>query len=658
MSRDGVDPVIPQAAAGSGAAFGGKVLRLASIHTVGLFLNQALTLIGAVVVALFLGPSEFGRYGLLLFAAGLLSFLFNLGSKQGTLKRVFGGGDDDDDGDDDDEEEELVESRQRALGTGLVLTAGVSLLGTALVVIFAGPVSSFLLGEETDRELIVWAGLAGGFGSLLRLGSLVIWMEHRPVPYVALETLRPLLALVIVVPLLATGAGIVAAIASYAIGSAIAAAAAAVLLGRSVEFCFEPAEAITIMRRGAQRVPIVTSMWTVGYMDLFLLSRFVSETDLGIYHLASKAGFAVAFLPAGYRKALRPLRKTPGFAAIEDEYGVGVARGQQLGYFLLILIGVLLAVTLAARVLGELSPDDYGDAAALVPLLSAGLVAPTVYRMLSKSTKFKGKPVYFIGGAVVAAVLFIGISLLLIPELGIWAPPIAMLIAFAIPGTAIVAKGQRGRSPMRPPTRSFLTASSTAAAIAGAYYLAAPEGLALQIIGAVAAMVLWLALLPLSGAIPRYHLRPLAELVKGAVGKGGPRFDFSAVAAELSGGERKALRQVIRRHRPLHRVAAKLDLDEAAAAEQLVHSLRRFAADGEMESAEWTDHDAEIGRYLFARATPADRAALGKELMKSKDVKANDLRELELIIEELRRVPGEAWPTPNRSRSRSERARA
>lgn len=114
---------------GSGAALGEKVLRLSSFNTVGLFINHALTLVGAVVVAVFLGPADFGRYGLLLFAAAFLSFLFNLGSKQGTMKRTFGGGDDDDE-DDDEEEGDLAESRQRALGTGLILTLVVSAVGT------------------------------------------------------------------------------------------------------------------------------------------------------------------------------------------------------------------------------------------------------------------------------------------------------------------------------------------------------------------------------------------------------------------------------------------------------------------------------------------------------------------------------------------------
>lgn len=628
-------------ARGSGAALGEKVLRLSSIHTVGLLVNHALTLIGAVVVAIFLGPAEFGRYGLLLFAAGLLSFLFNLGSKQGTLKRVFGGDDDDDDGDDDDDDD-TAESRQRALGTGIVLTVLISIVGTALFLIFADSISDFLL-KGADSELIVWAGLAGGFGAIIRLGSIAIWMEQRPLPYVVIESARPALALVIAVPLLAAGAGVVAAIAAYAIGSAIAALATLWLLRSSMEFCFERREALIIMQRGATRVPLVASMWTVGYVDIFLLSRFVPDTELGIYHLASKAGFAVAFLPAGYRKALRPLRKTPAFAAAEDEYGAGTTRGIQLGYFLLILTAVLLAVTLFARALARISPEGYGDAAHLIPLLSAGLVAPTVYRMLSKTCKFKNKPRWFIGGAVLAALLFIGISLLLIPPLGIWAPPIAMMVAFAVPSLALLAKGQRGRSPADLPVRSFAAAAGSAILVGGFYYWIEPSGGFLQVGLALLCMGLWIAVLPFTAAIPSYHRGPLKDMVRGMFGRSDERFETAAVIESLNQRDRRAARLAIAAGKPLERVARKVDREEDELAEGLVRTLRQFAAQGDMPSKRKTKDDAAIGRYLFATSTPADRGAYGKELMKSGRVDAGDLHELQVIADTLRATPVEDW---------------
>jgi len=627
---------------GSGAALGAKVLRLSSIHTLGLAINHSLTLVAAIVVAIYLGPAEFGRFGLLLFLAGLLNLFFNLASKQGTLKRVFGG--DDDDEDDEEGEEDLAESRQRSLGTGLALTALISALGTGIVVALAGPVADGLLGGDEEAEsLIIWAALAGGFGAILRLASLGIWMEQRPYPYVAAEIARPLITLAITVPLLAGGAGIEAAIAAYAIGSAVAAALSIGLLRDSVELCFDPREALTIMRRGAQRIPVVSSMWTVGYMDLFLLSRFVSDSDLGVYHLASKAGFAVAFLPAGYRKALRPLRRTAAFQAAEDEYGVGTTGGLQLGYFLLMLLAVLLAVTLAARTLERIAPEGYADAAALIPLLSLGLVAPTVYRMVSKSAKFKNKKLWFMAGAVTAALLFIAISLLLIPPLGIWAPPVAMIAAFFVSGTVICVKGQRSARPVDLPARSFFTAAGLATVIGAGYYLLEPPGAILQVIVGVVLFALWVVLIPLSGAIPSYHRGPIKEMLRSLVGREVKRFDPAEVLATMDERERRAVRQAVVRRLPLRRIARRLEEDPDDVAERLVLALRACAAAGGMRSARATGNDTAIGHYLFDKASPADRMATGKELMKSGGVDSGDLHELEAVSAELAKAPRESW---------------
>lgn len=632
----------PPAARGSGASLGERVLRLSSIHSVGLLVNHGLTLVSAIVVAIFLGPADFGRYGLLLFAASLLSFLFNLGSKQGTMKRVFGGDDDDDD-DDEEDDADVAESRQRALGTGLVLTGLISIAGTALFVVFADEVAGFLLGGEHDPALIAWAGIAGGFGAIIRLGSIAIWMEHRPIAYVLVDNLRPAIALAISVPLLATGAGVTAAIGGYAAGSAVAAVATILLLRNSVELCFMPREALTIMNRGARRIPLVSSMWVVGYMDIFLLSRFVGDADLGIYHLASKAGFAVAFLPAGYRKALRPLRKTPAFHAVEDEYGAGTARGIQLGYFLIMLAGVLLAVSLAARALGRISPEGYGEAASLIPLLSAGLVAPTVYRMLNKTAKFKNKSVWFIAGAVVAASIFIGASLLLIPPLGIWAPPVAMLIGFAVPALAITVKGQRGQSPAALPARAFFVSFGAAAVIAGAYYAVDPPGTILEFVVPFVGMAAWIALMPLTGAIPAAHRGALLQIAKGMLGRGRRGFDERAVIESLVPKQRRAAMLAIARSEPLHSVAAAVEADEDEMARNLCRTLRQFAADEGSPSGDKTRRDSQIGRYLFADSIPADRGAFGKQLMSSGGVDPGDLHELERILEHLRGLPEETW---------------
>ena len=59
----------------------------------------------------------------------------------------------------------------------------------------------------------------------------------------------------------------------------------------------------------------------------------------------------VAFLPQGFRMALRPIRKTAVYEAFRQEYGVAVANGQLLAYFLLITLTAVLAMVLGGEIL-------------------------------------------------------------------------------------------------------------------------------------------------------------------------------------------------------------------------------------------------------------------------------------------------------------------
>ena len=124
-----------------------------------------------------------------------------------------------------------------------------------------------------------------------------------------------------------------------------------VLLRGSFQLGFSFGELWEILKRGSIRVPIASSMWVIQNADIFLLSRFVSHKQIGLYTLASRTGFMVAFLPQGFRMALRPIRKTAVFRAYRQEYGVPVAQGQLLAYFVLITLTAVLAMVLGGEIL-------------------------------------------------------------------------------------------------------------------------------------------------------------------------------------------------------------------------------------------------------------------------------------------------------------------
>jgi len=655
--RGGVGPKRPDKGGGTGAALGSAVLRYSGIHGLGLVVANALTFVATIVIANFSEPAEFGQLGLLLFYSGLLTLLFTLASKQGTLKRTFGGDDEDDE--DEDEDDALGTDPRRSFGTGLATIALVSTLGTTLSIVFADRIADGLLGEGADPSLVVYAALAGGTGALYRVASIAIWIERRPYSYISVEAARPAFTLAAVVPLLIAGYGIEGAIAGQAIGTGLATLIALVALRGSWAPCFEPSEAVAIYRKGAIRVPLVLSMWVVSYADIFILSRFVSDAELGTYHLASRAAFLVAVLPGGFRKALRPLGKTPMFSAVEQQYGVGTARGIQLGYFTVMLAGTLLATTVLATVMVRVAPASYSDAAPLIPLIAGGLVAPTVYRMVNKSVKYADKRVPFIAGAVVAMLLFIGLSLLLVPQLGTEGAPLAMIGAF-LPSTAYVFfRSQRGRSPIHLPWRAMLLSGGLAVAVAYLHSLIDLGGLIPQVLLGLGAIALWMLLCVVTRAVPEAHRAPLIAMLRGLRDRG-HGFEPAAGLEGLSPRERKVLRRAIVRGLPAERAANPLlkgrnggagnGARSADANAILVELLRRAAANGgapgvpsDYERSDDRGRDSRIGAFLFAPGSVAERDQLGKRLINDGVAEPFDLHTLEAVIGSLRRARGGLW---------------
>jgi O-antigen/teichoic acid export membrane protein len=624
---------------GSGAVLGAHVVRYSSIFSGGLIVTNLLAFVSTIVIAHLLGPAEFGQLALLLFLASLMSMAFNLGSKQGTMRRVYGADDDeDDDGEDDDTD--LSDAARRSLGTGIVLTSLLAVAGAVLVIAFAPQVASVLLGGSEDRELILWAAIAGGLGAIYRLASLGVWMERRPVAFVVLESAQPLLILAAVIVLVATGGGLEGAIAGTAIGTAASAVLTVLALRGSFELCFELREAVQIMRVGAPRIPVHASFWTINSAQVFFLSRYVSHTDLGIFTLAQRAGIVVSLLPTGFRRALRPLKRTTAFAAVEDQYGSNVARGQQLGYFLLVTLGSLLAITLLADPVISLAPPAYEDAAPLVPLMAAAMVAPTVFRMVNKSAKYRRKRKTFIYSAVVAGVVFIAGCLTLIPWLGLAGAPVAMMVAFAVPGAYIVYLSQWGREPIAMPYRPLALATILAAAFALGYYAVHPSAVVLEIAVALLLLVAWAALV-FFAVLPSYHRRPLLQMARAAIGRGHARFDSESALRALSDDDRETLRLAIVERRPLREIGSAAGVNGGP--ERVARALRRAAEGGGAFAGDASEQDGAIADYLFSSQTVATRDLVAKRLIQEAGVSPGDLRELETVLEDLERVPEEKW---------------
>jgi O-antigen/teichoic acid export membrane protein len=649
---------------GTGAVLGTHLARFSSMQGLSLLITNVLSYASIPIVARFLGAEALGSYALLFFLTAIITQVIHLASKPGTIMRTFGVADEDDDVDDDDEAEEGVSTRPTyTLGVGIVWCTFLAAVAIGLAFAFRTPIAEFLLNDPNQANAVLFATITGAIWAIFKLGEIVYWFERRPLAYALIDASRPTFNLIAIVAILASGGGVEGAILGQAIGTTLAAVLCIALLRGSYELGFSFGELWQILKRGSIRIPIASSMWVIQNADIFLLSRFVSHKQIGLYTLASRTGFMVAFLPQGFRIALRPIRKAAVFKAYRQEYGVAVAQGQLLAYFVLITLTAVLAMVLGGEILIQIGGPSFESVAAIVPLTAAAMSMPALYRTVSAMSTYRNKRPIFVIATICAALVYVGLMLLLLSQtdIGIYAAPISMLLAFAIPSTFMFLRSQLGAQPIDFPYLAILLATLVASALAASYHFAHPDGEWLQLPVIALVMAIWIASLFGLRIIPRHHWHPIGHIVLSALRGSALRFDAQMGLGSLKPGERGSLRTAVIDRLPAQALVPSVgehgdtepaegvlgaggDSDGSSEGARLVRLLRQAGNGGGVQVVDSSELDAGISLFLFSDQPVAVRLAKMRGLL-STGASAHDLQTLEDLRDSLARAPAEAWGT-------------
>ena len=634
---EGTAPAAP-APRGSGAsgALGSRLTHDTALYTTGALIGFVLALINVAVITRFLDPDEFGQLALLLVFASFLTIAYNMGVLQGTFTWVYGAAGEEDVEDEGDKAE--AGDKRRALGTGLVLTLMIAAVGTALVASVAPEIADLLLGDSSDGDLVMIAAASAAVAAVWRLASNILRLERRPYAYIALAAVRPLLVIAVVIPLVASGGGIEGAIAGTAIGGAAAMLVTLVATHRSFLLTLRAADGRAILRRGVVFVPIIASFWIAQNVDLFALSRYASDDQVGLYRLAGRIGAFLSYFSSALFMAWTPLVATPTFIAARSEQGEDVLGGRLLGYFVSGGLLLLLALTVTADGLVRIAPPAYEDAAPLIPLLAGGFLAHGLLVAIYRVSRFPRKRTAYIGAALASAVVFLGLALLLIPWLEADGAALSVIGGFLAGALGLGWLSQHGPNPLKIDYLriggSLALAALCLALARGVGSLAGDWQPAVEV-GALLAYPLMLAL---TGVVVYEERRAIAQVIRGSIPRRGVSPEIEKAVRRLSPEERSVLKQVVVGDRSIADLASRSGKEPSEVSAELVGALRRVEG-----LSEATEDDSRIGDYLFSTGPVAERDAAGRKLIAEKVVNPADLHVLEQTLQELGRVPVAAW---------------
>ena len=602
-------------------------------HTVTYGLASAVSVLVSIgTVAIFtryLRPAEFGELVLFLLVATTLMIVYNLGSLQGSYMWVYGaaaeeGGDAGDAGAD----AAPAVDKRAAMGSGLVLTGLVATGGTLLVIPFAPEIADVLTGDVEDSTAVIVAAVTGALAAVWRFLSNIPRMERRPVAFAVLLNLRKVIALAVGFVLLADGHGALGALVGAAVGAGLSVAAGLIATRSSFRIALRASDIAVILRRGAVFVPVVAAIAVIQNGDVFLVSRFTSEADTGVYRVASGIGAVMSYGVSAFLMAWGPLERTPAFAVVNQGGGAGEIRAKVLTYFVVASVGAFLGFAVLADVIVRVAGDEFAAAAELIPMAGLSFLLSGAFVVVYRSVRFPQRMRAYMWLALLAAAVFLASAPILISELGSIGALVASSAGYGTAICGLLFLSQRGAMPIRMDWRRVALSLLVGAGCFAAGLAANASGLTAL---AALSVLAYPLLLVWTGVVERRHLRPVWNVVRLAFWPPNRAHMRQSIAA-LGPDDRALIALLARERWSAARVAARTGRAEPEISVELVRVVRDL---GELHPA--GPHDELVGAYLLSQESVADREQLARTLYE-RGIDPLDLDRVETTFAEVRRA--------------------
>jgi O-antigen/teichoic acid export membrane protein len=405
-----------------------RLAKHSAIYGLGGIVSRILAVLLLPLYTRYLSTADYGKIETLIAGTTVLVILLRAGISSAFFRFYF--------------DSAAAEARLLVLRTSFWFTMTSATAGLVAGVVLAGPISTLLFGESGDADLVraafvgLWAQM-----NYEQLTSL-FRVEERSVAFVLASIANILVTvgatLVLVVALDKGPLGVLVGNFTGTLAVYVA------LLGyRREQLGLQLDRSLlrAMNRFGLPLVPSALALWATNFSDRFFLVKLTDPAEVGRYSLAVRIASAMVLLLTAFRTAW------PAFAySLEDDRAARRTYGFVLTYLLFVTSWIALALSLLAPWLVRvLAPDnrDFWSASRVVPPLAfaaaafAGYIVMAIGVGRSRRTQFN----WIVTGA--AAVLNVGLNLLLIPPYGMMGAAIATVAAYLLMFVGMTLNAQR-----------------------------------------------------------------------------------------------------------------------------------------------------------------------------------------------------------------------
>lgn len=443
-----------------------------AIYGTGEFVFKFIAFAVFPIYAHILTLAEFGTWALLTATATLLGYLVNMGVNQAVQRHYFERGERDQAG---------------IVSTGLAQLLA-SCVAFALIAILAVSLAGDTFQERygIDGLLLLLALAIVIPDQLMQFCLDLLRMHFTPLKFLLLAFAKNIVGTAAALYMVAVaGAGLHGLFAGLLAGSLAALPLGLWLIRRDLKWSWDAPLAKALFAFGFPLTFTSIAHWIYTAMDRWMLAEMSSASELGLYSVAAKYATVLTFVIAAFAQAWIPLAmRTAG-----EDPGHQTLFGRVLSHWYGALAILALGIALfAPEALMFLTPRDYWPAAAILPMLVAGLVLFGTTQVTALGITLENRTILTTWAAWIAALANFGLNLALIPQFGALGSAAATLISYALLTGFMLYWTQRLRPiPLQRPALVYCTALTVAAAALSLSDFAAATALAVALKSAILA---------------------------------------------------------------------------------------------------------------------------------------------------------------------------
>lgn len=319
--------------------------------------------------------------------------------------------------------------------SALIFTLLIAGLTLTLFITTAGIGAKIIFGDIQYAALMLPVGIYLLTSSFSTFGANYFRISKRLKVLSIIELAKSAIEIGVILILVKLSYGVQGVIWGLAIINSIFGSGFLVVIGRSIGwFKINFQELLGLLRYSIPLLPNSLLRWSVNYVDRLVITQFLGVSTAGIYaasySLSQSLGLLVAPLGFVLFPHLSQLWNRNDKAEVEKYLGFATH------YYLLLAIPACIGLTLISQpLLAKLAADEFLTGTALVFWLTLGFVFSGIFQINMYVFHLILKTQYLTAIFALAAVINLGINVLLIPVIELHGAAIATFISYLLMAT-------------------------------------------------------------------------------------------------------------------------------------------------------------------------------------------------------------------------------